>query len=119
MTNDEEIFEIPPADPLTQKRSQIDLAAGDLHALHGTTNDLATLTRHDLARLIVGLSDAQSLADVRAAATPLAPLAQALLDGVEDGSVRLPALEKGAADVQVEFTTRATAIADVLSGSDQ
>ena len=85
-----------------------------LRRLLGTTRDTALLTLVHLATLAKALSEAQSLAEVRAAAAPLATLSATLLADIDAEEVRLPFKLKGEAKVLAEIGTRATAVAAVL-----
>ena len=97
-----------------RSRGRIAAQAGDTESLLGTTRDTALLTLVHLATLAKALSEAQSLAEVRAAAAPLATLTATLLADIDAEEVRLPFKLKGEAKVLSEIGTRATAVAAVL-----
>ncbi|MEO0485264.1 MAG: hypothetical protein AAF092_05075 [Pseudomonadota bacterium] len=97
-------------------RQQIAATAGDTKSLLGTTSDAAALALLELAKLSKALSTANSLAEVRAAAQPLADLTAPLLARVESGVTKLPHLAKGADVAIAEMEARATAVTEALSG---
>lgn len=92
---------------------------GDTETLLGTTSDATQLLLYETAKLATALSTANSLAEVRAAAQPLADLLGPLATAVDAGTVKLPYQTKGgAATVLPEIEQRATAVAEVLQANN-
>ena len=95
-------------------RREIDQTAGDTLSILGTASDGAQLIIYQLSKLAKSLSEANSLAEMRAAALPLADLTAGFLAGVESGDVKLTCLVKGEAQVITDIEQRATAVAEVF-----
>lgn len=93
-----------------QLRAKIGATAGDTASLLGTTADGAQLAVYELGKLATALSTAQSLAEMRAAAAPLAALMADFLGRVERGETNLTALLKGEPVVLADIETRSNAV---------
>ena len=96
-------------------RTQIHSKVADVESLLGTTSDGVQLLLVAFSQLVVALNNANSLADVRAAAAPYHDLASGFLAKVESGEVKLPYQSKGLDTVVGEIENRATAVAKVLA----
>ena len=59
------------------------------------TSEISTLTLYTLCTVVDALSKAQSLDDVRAAVTPVQPLADTILAQVESGDITLTSYTQG------------------------
>lgn len=99
-------------------RANIAAKAGDVSSLLGTTSDAAALAVFGLASLVEKLSEATSLADVRAAAEPFAALSADFLAKVQEGSVKLPFMAKGVDATIADIEARATAVTDALASPE-
>ena len=98
----------------TVMRSKIKEGAGDLQSLVGTSTDAICYLLYELGQLLPALSNAQSLAEVRAAAAPLAATLGAFAQSVDESSIRLPYQNKST-DVLDDVASRATEVAQVLA----
>ena len=112
----EQDFEIvsSPKELVASARQQIRQTAGDTDSLLGTTSDTVHLLLYELGQLLPALSNAQSLAEVRAAAAPLAATLGAFAQSVDESSIRLPYQNKST-DVLDDVASRATEVAQVLA----
>lgn len=117
---DPALVERVPSTPEETKalmREVIAANAGDTLSLVGTINDGSTMLLFHFAKVMVALSSANSLAEVRDATDDFAPIAQSFLDKVETGDVALPFQLKGEAAVMAEIETRATAVTQALQAA--
>lgn len=96
-------------------RHRIRDAAGDTASILGTAADATQLLLYGMAMLVKGLSQANSLAEVREAAAPFAALSSDFLAKVESGEVKLPFMAKGIENVVADIEGRSTAVADVFA----
>lgn len=99
----------------TALRGRIAATAGDTASLLGTTADGAQLALYELAKLSAALANAQSLAEVRAAAAPLAALTADFLADVDAGRTHLTALAKGEGTVLDDIANRSNAVCAALA----
>ncbi len=101
-------------------RATIANTAGDTETLLGTTADAAALMLYHMAVMADGLSKAQSLAEMRAAAEAFAALTAQFRADVDTGTVRLPHRAKGSElDCMAEVSDRVTKVADVFQSQSQ
>ncbi|MBH9537904.1 hypothetical protein [Novosphingopyxis sp. YJ-S2-01] len=100
-------------------RERIIAGAGDTDSLLGTVADVSTLMLAQLAQLAAALSTAQSLAEMRAAAQPLADLTNDLRARIDSGEIHFPHQAKGADAVIGEAGTRFTAIAVLMDEAEE
>ncbi len=97
-------------------RHGIENDVADMSSLLGTTSDGAALCLAKLAELAASLSTATTLAEVRAAAQPLATLTADFLSKVQDGTIQLPHMVKGGdAAALTEIGDRLTGVAAVIT----
>jgi len=96
-------------------RRNIELKVGDTPSILGTTADGASLGLVTLAELSRDLATATTLAEVRAAAEPLATLFSDLLTKLDSGEVKLTCEYKGRAEVLTEVGKRSTAVVESMS----
>jgi len=97
-------------------REQITATAGDTESLLGTTTDCAHLVLVGLSELVAGLSTANSLAEIRQAATGLNELLSEFLQRVQGNQLKLPYIDKGFTTTLTDITHRAQAVSDVING---
>lgn len=107
-------------------RDKISKSAGDQLSLLGTTSDAATIAVLVGACFMAAL-DQDTFDKFRAAANGYmnaisgdhdpTEIAQAFLDSLAAGEVRLPALEKGIVPVLAEVTARGNAVAEAINPS--
>jgi hypothetical protein len=96
-------------------RQIIEKSCGDLPSQLGTTADATQLLLYAVATLVVGISRAANLAEMRAAAEPFAPLATSFLSKVETGTVKLAFMAKELDTVIADIETRSTAVAEAIA----
>jgi hypothetical protein len=96
-------------------RQLIEQGAGDPASQMGTMSDAVHILLYGVASLVAKLATAQSLAEVREAATPFAELSGSFLAKVQAGQVRLPMMAKPFESVVADIEQRATATADAIA----
>lgn len=97
-----------------QMRREIQQDSGDLHSLVGTAADGLCYLLYEQGKFLHTLSEAQSLAEVRAAAAPLATTLGDFAQAVDAGEIQLPYQHKPTAVLE-DVAARATEVAHVLA----
>ena len=97
-----------------QMRHAIHQETGDLHSLVGTSSDAICYLLYEQGKCLQALSEAQSLAEMRAAAAPLAASLGAFAQAVDAGEIQLPYQHKPTAVLE-DVAARATEVAHVLA----
>ena len=97
-----------------QMRHAIHQETGDLHSLVGTSSDAICYLLYEQGKCLQALSEAQSLAEMRAAAAPLAASLGAFAQAVDAGEIQLPYKNKST-DVLDDVAARATGVAQILA----
>jgi hypothetical protein len=98
------------------RRLSVLVAAGDAETRLGVVADAAGMALVELARLSQGLAAATTLAEVRAAAQPLADLTSSYIAQIDAGTLRLPHAAKGSqTEVLDAIGASATAVHDALA----
>lgn len=100
-------------------RGSISAQAGDTESLLGTTADATQVLLYGFTSLIAKLSTANSLAEVREAASPFSELSNNFLAKIEAEDVKLPFMAKGLESVINDIEKRATAVASVLENANE
>ena len=98
-------------------RAKIKEKAGDTQSILGTTNDAVQLLLLEFAKFSRSLSEAQSLAELRASAEAASGVFDQLLASVEAQTVQLSCESKGPDKVLSDLSERATAVSNVLKSS--
>ena len=99
-------------------RQKIAQDVGDQQTQLGITTDAVALALVGMAKLIKGLNNAQSLAEMRVSTESLLPFADMLLANLESGEIQLPyetkglGAEKAAEEVLANMTTVANSMTD-------
>lgn len=99
-------------------RQKIDEVA-DAKTREGVTSDVLGVVVVGLAQLTVALSKAKTLADVNAAAQPLADIGTAVDAAVKSGALKLPYMVKtgGAQGVLADMTKLSNGVAAVFAAA--
>ena len=95
-------------------RQAVELKAGELHSLVGTASDGLCYLLYEQGKFLHTLSEAQSLAEVRAAAAPLATTLGDFAQAVDAGEIQLPYQHKPTAVLE-DVAARATGVAQILT----
>ena len=83
------IVEATEAETRALTRQTIADSAGDSQTLIGTYGDAVTFLLVETAKLAAAINDATRIADIKAAAEPLATALTPLAEAVEDGTLKL------------------------------
>jgi len=97
-----------------QVRTEIVPLAGDTQSIQGTIADNVGLLLEELGRFMARLDMADDVADIKAAAQPLANDLAPLVAAVDSGDCILTHHVKGKAQVVTDACTRSNAVASVL-----
>ncbi|CAH9057605.1 hypothetical protein PSECIP111854_02032 [Pseudoalteromonas sp. CIP111854] len=95
-------------------RSNINQKVADSDSLLGTTSDTTHILLNELSGFINKLSQAQSLAEMRASTASLKAAIGGIEQQVTDGTLEFPYQVKGQAPVLDEIYQRATGVSQVL-----
>lgn len=95
-------------------RARVADRVGDTESLLSATADGTQVLLYGVSSLMAGLSQAQSLEDVRAAAAPFAAMSADFLQNIDSGEVVLPFLIKGVENVIRDIETLSTSVSEVI-----
>ena len=101
-------------------RRTITQAAGDAQTLLGTYGDAVTFLLVETAKLTAAINGATTIAQIRAAAEPLATALTPLAEAVEDGALQLAYRNKqgGEQAALTEIVTRIGGVGSVFEDAD-
>ncbi|OHU88243.1 hypothetical protein BET10_10505 [Pseudoalteromonas amylolytica] len=98
-------------------RQSINQQVADNASILGTTSDTTHILLNELSGFINKLSQAQSLAEMRASTESLKAAIGSIEQQVTDGSLEFPYQVKGQAQVMDEICTRAQGVSQILKQS--
>ncbi|MCF6435206.1 hypothetical protein [Pseudoalteromonas sp. MMG022] len=98
-------------------RGKIDQQVADSDSVLGTTSDTTHILLNELSGFINKLSQAQSLAEMRASTESLKAAIGSIEQQVTDGSLEFPYQVKGQAQVVDEICARAQGVSQILKQS--
>jgi len=99
-------------------RGEIAKDAGDNLSLLGTTSDTVHILLYELSRFMFKLNTAQTLAEMRSAASPINTLIGNIHKKVDDDVIQLPYQAKGIDQVIFDIENRATSVAKILTDNN-